>query len=345
MKPFAPQQPKSYLVTGGAGFIGSHLCEELLHRGHRVHAVDNLSTGRLENIASLSRNPRFHFARASITDEIVMDRLASQADVIVHLAAAVGVQLIVSRPVHTIETNIMGTEAVLKAALRYRCRVLLASTSEVYGKGTGGSAFAEEDDVTLGPTSKSRWGYAVSKMVDEFLGLAYHGEYGLEVIAFRLFNTVGPRQIGEYGMVLPRFVRQALSGEPITVYGDGKQSRSFCHVRDAIAAIIGLSMHDETAGKVWNIGSTHEISIRELAERVKQAAGSASPIVYVPYATAYAPGFEDIERRLPNIGRIGRLIAWAPRVTLDEILADAIAYERGQRGAAPASADVAARRT
>jgi UDP-glucose 4-epimerase len=337
-------------VTGGAGFIGSHLCDELLRRGHRVDAIDNLSTGSLENIEHLGKNPRFHFARATITDEIVLDRLASQADVIVHLAAAVGVQLIVSRPVHTIETNIMGTEAVLKAALRYRCRVLLASTSEVYGKGTGTGAFSEEDDVILGPTSKSRWGYAVSKMVDEFLGLAYHREYALDVVAFRLFNTVGPRQIGEYGMVLPRFVRQALTGDPITIYGDGSQSRSFCHVRDAIEAIIGLSAHDETAGKVWNVGSTHEISIRDLADRVKKLAGSASPIVYVPYSTAYAPGFEDIERRLPDIGRIGRLLSWAPRITLDEILADVIEYERGQRernpgGAASATIEVAARRT
>nr|WP_290665595.1 GDP-mannose 4,6-dehydratase [Ardenticatena sp.] len=321
------RSPTRFLITGGAGFIGSHLAEALLAQGHVVAVVDDLSTGRLDNIAHLFPHEHFHFARASITDAIVMDRLASQSDVIVHLAAAVGVKLIVEHPVHTIETNIMGTEAVLKSALRYGCRTLIASTSEVYGKGSK-VPFAEEDDVLLGPTSRSRWAYAASKMVDEFLGLAYQREFGLPVVVMRFFNTVGPRQTGRYGMVIPRFVRQALRGEPITVYGDGEQSRCFCDVSDVVQAIIGLAFHPDAPGRVYNIGSTEETTINQLAERVRVLAESDSPIVHIPYEQAYAEGFEDMRRRVPDISRIHALLGWEPRLHLDDILQRVIAYER-----------------
>jgi UDP-glucose 4-epimerase len=318
-----------YLITGGAGFIGSHLAEALLVEGHEVLAIDDLSTGSVANIAPLIGTPRFHFARANITDGIVMDRLASQATVVVHLAAAVGVKLIVEHPVHTIETNVTGTEAVLRAALRYGCKVVLASTSEVYGKGSK-MPLGEEDDVLLGATSKSRWAYAASKMVDEFLGLAYQREYGLQVVVTRLFNTVGPRQTGRYGMVVPRFIRQALCGEPITVYGDGSQSRCFCDVRDVVRALMGLAQHPEVASRVYNIGSTGEIRIGALAERVKAITHSASPIVNVPYAEAYAPGFEDMQRRVPDITRIRSLIGWQPQRSLDDMLHTVMEYERNR---------------
>ena len=309
----------TWLITGAAGFIGSHLVDALLARGSRVLGLDNLATGQLRNIAHQLEHPRFHFARASLADEIVLDRLASEADVIVHLAAAVGVELIVERPTHTIETNVMGTEAVLRAALRYRCRVLLASTSEVYGKGSK-IPFSEEDDVLLGATSKSRWGYAASKMVDEFLGLAYHREHNLPVIPFRLFNTAGPRQSGRYGMVIPRFVGQALRGDPITIFGDGSQRRCFCNVDDAVGAIIGLGEHPEAPGQTFNIGSQEEVTIRQLADRVKTVTNSPSEIVNVPYTDAYPPGFEDMARRVPNIERIQQLLGWRPQVSLDETL-------------------------
>lgn len=320
---------QTYLVTGGAGFIGSYLCEALLGRGARVLAIDDLSTGRSENVEHLLDDDSFRLARASITDEIVIERMASEADVIVHLAAAVGVKLIVEDPVHTIETNIMGTEAVLRAALRYDCRVLLASTSEVYGKSED-LPFQEEADVLLGPTSHSRWAYAASKMVDEFLALAYDREYDLEVVPFRLFNTVGPRQTGRYGMVIPRFVGQALRDEPITVYGDGEQSRCFCHVRDVIEALLGLAVHPDAPGHVYNIGSTEEISIQALAEAVRDVVGSDSEIVHVPYSEAYAPGFEDMRRRVPDTGRIQELIGWQPSRSLDETLRDVAEYERAR---------------
>ncbi len=327
MTTFESDNAHTVLITGGAGFIGSHLADALLATNYRVLAIDDLSTGNLDNIAHLRNNPNFHFARASITDGIVMDRLASEADVIVHLAAAVGVKLIVEHPVHTIETNVMGTEAVLQAALRYGCRALLASTSEVYGKGSK-IPFSEEDDVLLGATSRSRWAYAASKMVDEFLGLAYQREYGLEVVPFRLFNTVGPRQTGRYGMVIPRFVRQALQGEPITVYGDGSQSRCFCDVRDIVQALLGLAQHPEAPGHVYNIGGIEEVSIGELAEQVKAITHSSSPIITVPYAEAYAPGFEDMQRRVPDIRRIQALLGWQPQRSLDEILRAVMAYEQ-----------------
>jgi len=311
--------PATWLITGAAGFIGSHLVDTLLARGKRVLGLDNLSTGRLHNIAHVLDHPRFHFARASLSDEIVLDRLASEADVIVHLAAAVGVELIVARPAYTIETNVLGTEAVLRTALRYRCRVLLASTSEVYGKGSK-IPFSEDDDIVLGPTSKSRWGYSASKMIDEFLGLAYHREHGLPVVPFRLFNTAGPRQSGRYGMVIPRFMGQALRGEPITIFGDGTQRRCFCDVDDALRAIVGLAEHPDAPGRTFNVGGHEEVTIRELAERIKALVESPSEIVYVPYAEAYAAGFEDMERRVPSTERINELIGWHPEMSLDQIL-------------------------
>jgi UDP-glucose 4-epimerase len=322
--------PTRVLITGGAGFIGSHLAEALLAGGHRVTVIDDLSTGRFENIAHLAGHPNFHFAIESITNEVVMDRLASECNQIIHLAAAVGVKLIVERPVHTIKTNVMGTEAVLNAALRYRAKVLIASTSEVYGKGNA-IPFREDDDVVLGPTIRSRWSYAASKMVDEFLALAYCHERDLPVVIFRLFNTVGPHQTGRYGMVIPRFVGQALSGEALTIYGDGRQSRCFLHVRDAVSAILALADSPQAIGQVFNIGSTEEVSVLELAQRVLaqvQRAGSASPLadrlVFIPYEQAYAEGFDDMQRRLPDIGKIQRFTGWRPCYTLEQILQDVI---------------------
>jgi len=319
--------PKSYLITGGAGFIGSHLAEHLLADGHQVVVIDDLSTGRVANIAACQQHPKFHFARAKIEDEVVLDRLTSEADTVVHLAAAVGVKLIVDRPVQTIETNIGGTERVLQAALRYGCRVLIASTSEVYGKGSK-IPFAEEDDIVLGPTSRSRWAYAASKMVDEFLGLAYHREYGLPVVIVRLFNTVGPRQTGRYGMVIPRFAEQAIRGVPITVYGDGTQSRCFCDVADVVRALARLANHPDTSGKVFNVGGVESVSIRGVAERLRDVAGSTSEIVHIPYEEAYGPGFEDMARRVPDSRRINDLIGWQPEVGLEEILVRVCAHTR-----------------
>ncbi len=308
-----------YLVTGGAGFIGSHLVRHLLAAGSEVTVIDDLSTGRFANIEPLAGRPGFRFAIDSITNETVLDRLASEAQVIVHLAAAVGVQLIVDRPVHTIETNVMGTELVLRAAQRYRAKVLLASTSEVYGKGAR-IPFAEDDDVLLGSTRHSRWGYAASKMVDEFLGLAYHREYGLPVVVARLFNTVGPGQRGRYGMVVPRFVGQALRGEPLTVFGDGTQQRCFCAVRDVVHALQRLAEHPDAVGRVFNVGGVEEVSIDQLADRVIGRTGSSSEKVYVPYGEAYAPGFEDMQRRVPDLSRIHQLTGWQPVITLDETI-------------------------
>lgn len=320
---------KCYLITGGAGFIGSHLAEALLGRGHRVLAIDDLSTGSRSNIEHLLDNPAFQFARDDITNRLVLDRMASEADVIIHLAAAVGVNLVVEHPVRTIETNVMGTEAVLRVALRYGRRVLIASTSEVYGKGAR-IPFAEDDDVLLGSSSKSRWGYAASKMVDEFLGLAYAREFGVPVVPFRLFNTVGPRQTGRYGMVIPEFVGRALRDEPIRVFGDGTQSRCFCHVRDVVRAVVMLAEHPDAPGVVFNIGGTGEITIADLAKLVKAMAGSSSPIVTVPYDEAYAPGFEDMMRRLPDTTRIRRLTGWEPEHSLERIIQDVIDFERGR---------------
>jgi len=309
------------LITGGAGFIGSHLAEAFLARGNRVTVIDDLSTGRFENIAHLTSNSQFGFAIDSIENDVVLDRLASQADLIVHLAAVVGVRLVVESPVDTIVTNIDGTAAVLHAARRYRTKTLIASTSEVYGKGAQ-VPFHEEDDVLLGPTSRSRWSYAASKMVDEFLGLAYARQYGMSIVLFRLFNTVGPRQTGRYGMVMPRFVQAALAGEPLQVYGDGTQTRCFCHVADAVRAIVGLSGEPQAVGRVFNVGATEEIAILDLAKRVVELLDSTSEIVLVPYERAYKPGFEDMARRVPDISRIGQLIGWRPERSLDQIILD-----------------------
>jgi UDP-glucose 4-epimerase len=301
------------LITGGAGFIGSHLADLLLENGHQVFVIDNLSTGSMSNIKHICSNPNFHFARTSIMNEAVIDRIMSQCDVVVHLAAAVGVKLIIDHPVNTIETNVMGSEVVLRTALRYGCRVLISSTSEVYGKGFS-FPFHESDDVLLGPTDKSRWAYAASKMIDEFLGLAYYQEYGLPVVPFRLFNTIGPRQIGQYGMVIPRLMSQALMGDPLTVYGDGNQSRCFCDVHDVIRAIVGLMYHPDAPGKLFNIGSSDEISIFNLARKIKDVTNSESEIVLIPYTEAYPGGFEDMERRNPDTTRIRALLGWEPEI-------------------------------
>ncbi len=316
----------TYLITGGAGFIGSHLTDLLLAQGQRVLAIDNLSTGQISNIEQHIGQENYHFVRDTITNELVLDRLASQADIIIHLAAAVGVKLIVEQPVHTIETNIMGTEYVLKAALRYGCRVLIASTSEVYGKGSK-IPFAEEDDVLLGPTSKSRWAYAASKMVDEFLGLAYYNEFNLDVIVLRFFNTVGPRQTGHYGMVIPSFVQQALQNRPITVYGSGEQRRCFCNVSDVVRAVVGLATNPDAGGRTYNVGGNAETSILALAEQIKAMAKSDSEVIKIPYDEAYAPGFEDMARRVPDTSRVNQLVGWQPEISLEETIQQVIDYE------------------
>ncbi len=316
------------LITGGAGFIGAHLTRALLERGDRVAVLDNLSTGSIENIRAFAHHPLYSFAIDDLRNELVLDRLASEADAIVHLAAAVGVQLVVERPTETIETNVLGTHAVLAAARRYRCRTLLASTSEVYGKGVK-VPFAEDDDLLLGASSRSRWSYAASKLLDEFLGLAAHREYDLPVTVVRFFNTVGPGQTGRYGMVVPRFVRAALQGEPIPVYGDGDQSRCFCHVRDTVRAVIDLlDLPDKTSGEIYNIGSGQEVTINELAQTVIDRTESASSIQYIPYSEAYAPGFEDMRRRVPDTGKVHAAIGWAPKYNLNQILDDVIEFER-----------------
>jgi len=315
------------LITGGAGFIGSHLAEALLVRGDAVAVLDDLSTGNFQHIAPLTGNPAFSFAIESVHNALVLDRLASQADAIVHLAAAVGVQLVVEQPTRTIETNVLGTDAVLKAARRYRCRTLIASTSEVYGK-SAEIPFNEEGDLLLGPSSRSRWGYAASKLLDEFLGLAAYREHGLPVTITRFFNIVGPRQTGRYGMVIPRFVRQGLTGAPITVYGDGEQSRCFCHVADLVQALLALLDRPEaTAGQIYNLGSSRETTINQLARLVIEHTDSGSPIEYVPYSEAYAPGFEDMRRRVPDTRKIRDAIGWTPTHSLEEILNSVIEYE------------------
>lgn len=314
-----------YLITGGAGFVGSHLSEALLARGDAVTVIDDLSTGRFENIEALTKNADFRFAAETITNEMVLDRLASECDAIIHLAAVVGVKLVVDAPVHTITTNINGTEVVLKAARRYRVPTMIASTSEVYGKGLR-LPFSEDDDVLLGATRHHRWAYAASKMVDEFLGMAYYREYGLPVTLFRLFNTVGPRQVGRYGMVMPRFVGAALAGEPLTVYGTGTQSRCFCHVQDVVRAIVGLADEPSAAGQLYNIGASEPISILDLAKRVIELTQSSSEIVFVPYEQVYPEGFEDMQRRQPDTTRLHQLIGWRPERRLDDIILDIAAW-------------------
>lgn len=315
------------LITGGAGFIGSHLAERLLKTGYTVTIIDNLSTGQLKNLTALQGNLNFRAAYEDIRNANVMDRLVSECDVIFHLAAAVGVQRIIEEPIETIETNIGGTEIVLKTARRYRKKVMIASTSEVYGKGAR-FPFSEDDDSLLGPTIRNRWSYAASKMVDEFYALAYHKEVDLPVVIFRLFNTVGPRQRGQYGMVLPRFVRWALQNEPIQVYGDGEQSRCFCNVRDVIEAIHHLAETPQAVGEVFNIGSNQEITILELAEQVKARAKSASEIRLIPYEEAYETGFEDFRRRVPNLEKIHRAVEWEPTTSLDDTIDQIIAYQQ-----------------
>jgi len=309
------------LVTGGAGFIGSHLSEYLLSQGHEVAIIDDLSTGCLENIQHLMNNSRFRFAVDTITNEAVMDRMASECDIIYHLAAAVGVEMIIRSPIHTIETNIMGSAAVLQVANRYRRKVVLASTSEIYGK-SDQVPFAEDDDRVLGPTIHSRWSYSTSKAVDEFLALAYSKERGLPVVIIRFFNTIGPRQTGRYGMVVPRFVAQALTGQPITVYGDGKQTRCFADVRDLVRGVVALAECPEAVGQVFNLGSTREVSIADLARLVVSLTDSSSEIIYIPYDQAYELGFEDMQRRVPDVSKVGALIGWGTTFTLETTILD-----------------------
>jgi UDP-glucose 4-epimerase len=315
------------LITGGAGFIGSHLAEELLRQGEEVYVIDNLSTGRLENIKHLAANPRFHITIETILEEKAVEELTRKCELIFHLAAAVGVRLIIEKPVDTIETNILGTEIVLKSANKFKRKVILASTSEVYGKNSK-VPFREEDDSVYGPTIKSRWSYACSKAIDEFLALAYFHEKKLPVVIARLFNTIGPRQTGRYGMVVPSFIQQALLSHPITVYGDGKQSRSFTHVTDVVSALIGLSEHPKAVGEVFNVGNEREITIERLALLIKKMAHSKSKIVYIPYDKAFEKGFEDMNRRVPDITKINHLIGYKPGVNLEESLEKIIDYYR-----------------
>jgi UDP-glucose 4-epimerase len=319
------------LITGGAGFIGSHLADALLAGGARVIAVDNLSTGTLANIAHLEGRPDFQFVRETVTNETVMDRLVSECDVIYHLAAAVGVELIVKDPVWTIETNLEGTETALRLARRYRRKLILASTSEVYGKSTE-IPYREDADRVLGPTTRSRWSYAESKAIDEFLALAYHKQFDVPVVIIRFFNTVGPRQTGAYGMVIPRLVQQALRGAAITVYGDGQQSRCFCNVRDAVRAVTALAIHPGAVGEIFNVGSQEEVTIRQLAERIIARVGRGGPVQYVPYDQAYEVGFEDMRRRIPALDKIRAAIGWSPTLTLDETLDEVIAQMRKSLG-------------
>ncbi len=322
------------LITGGAGFIGSHLAEALLARGDRVWVIDDLSTGSIENIAPLKSHPRFGYVIDTVFNRGVMAELVDLADVVFHLAAAVGVRLIVEDPVWTLEQNVKGTEVVLELAAKKKKTVLLASTSEVYGK-LDKPRFSEEDDLVLGPTSKARWAYAASKIIDEFLGRAYWKQKGVPVVIVRLFNTIGPRQTGRYGMVVPRFVRQALLGEPITVYGDGSQRRSFTWVGDVVDALIKLVGCPAAAGEVFNVGHTEDISIGELAELIKRKTNSPSEIVFIPYEQAYEAGFEDMRRRLPDLSKINRYIGYRPTLSLAEMLDRVIDYERSRLAEGP----------
>jgi UDP-glucose 4-epimerase len=320
------------LITGGAGFVGSHLAEALLARGDEVFVLDNLSTGSIENIEHLKSERRFHYTIESVMNEPVTAELIDRVDVVFHLAAAVGVRLIVESPVNTIETNVHGTEMVLKLANKKKKKVLIASTSEVYGKSTQ-VPFREDADLVMGATSKGRWSYACSKAIDEFLALAYHKEKHLPVFVCRLFNTVGPRQTGRYGMVIPNFVKQALLGHPITVYGDGRQSRCFTYVGDVVGALIALSEREDVVGQVFNLGNDNEeISILDLAARVKQRTASKSEVVLVPYDRAYEEGFEDMPRRVPDLSKVRALIGYEPQVHLDEILDRVIAHFTSEKG-------------
>jgi UDP-glucose 4-epimerase len=321
-----------YLITGGAGFIGSHLAEALLKLGHEVLVIDDLSTGTIRNIRHLTGEQykgRFRYVIDTMANRPLLAELVDDADVIYHLAAAVGVKLIVESPVRTIETNIKLTELVLEMAQKKKRPVFIASTSECYGKSEQ-IPFSEEGDPVLGPTSKGRWSYACSKLIDEFLAIAYYRERGLPTVVGRLFNTVGPRQTGQYGMVVPTFVKQALCGQPLTVFGDGAQSRCFTHVSDAVRALIALMESKTASGQVFNIGNTEEITILGLAQKVIERAKSKSPIVFVPYEKAYEPGFEDMPRRVPDLRKVHRQIGWTPTIGLAQILDDVIASCRSE---------------
>jgi UDP-glucose 4-epimerase len=315
------------LITGGAGFIGSHLSEALLDCGSEVLVLDDLSTGSIENIAHLKGRPGFEYCIESVNNEPLLAELIDGSDVVFHFAAAVGVKLIVEQPVHTIENNVHGTEVVLKHANKKKKLVVIASTSEVYGK-SNDVPFREDADLVLGPTQRQRWAYACSKAIDEFLALAYWKERKLPVIIVRFFNTVGPRQTGRYGMVIPNFVRQAIAGEPITVFGDGTQTRAFTHVSDVVGALLKLVAEPRAIGQLVNVGTTEEVMICALAARIRQLTGSCSPIKFVPYHEAYESGFEDMPRRVPDLGRIISLIGYAPKYTLDDILVQVIDYFR-----------------
>lgn len=328
--------PRTFLVTGGAGFIGSHLSEALVARGDKVVALDDLSTGRLDNLKRLRENSNFRFVESDMRNLMVLDRLVSEADVVIHLAAAVGVSLVLDKPVSGMRTNIGATEDVLETSHRYGVPIYIASTSEVYGKGAS-VPFSEGDDVLLGNVSYSRWSYAISKIADEALGLAYHQEFGLPVTVMRFFNTVGPRQLGHYGMVIPRLTQQALLNNPLTVYGDGTQSRCFCDVSDTIRAITALVDSNESAGSIFNIGNTEEVSIMDLARRIIKVTGSKSEISLVPYAEAYPAGFDEMMRRVPDIDRIGNFVDWKPEKSLDEILVRVRDFLLNDRAMAPAT--------
>ena len=307
------------LITGGAGFIGSHLADRLLARGDQVVLLDDLSTGRLSNIEHVNGRSDVEFVLGSVLDSDLVDQVVSQVDVVFHLAAAVGVNLIVERPLESLMTNIRGTESVVESAHKYRRRILVMSTSEIYGKNTSDS-LSEDDDRILGSPLKSRWSYSEAKAIDEILAYTYWREKGLKAVIIRLFNTVGPRQTGSYGMVVPRFVGQALRNQPITIFGDGTQTRCFCHVSDAVGGLVALSEHPEAFGKVFNLGGVEEISIQDLARQIVGLSGSNSELEYIPYSSAYEEGFEDMERRVPNIGRAKSLVGFEPSIGLDEII-------------------------
>jgi UDP-glucose 4-epimerase len=327
------------LITGGAGFIGSHLADHLAARGDEVWAVDNLSTGSIENIEHLKSHPLFHYQVEDIMNQAAMAELVDRCDVIFHLAAAVGVRLIVESPVRTIETNIRGTEIMLNLVAKKRKLIVIASTSEVYGKANK-VPFREDDDLVIGPTTKGRWSYACSKAIDEFLALAYWKEKKVPVIICRFFNTVGPRQTGRYGMVLPNFVRQALAGEPLTIYGTGQQSRCFGYVGDVVRALDKLIRTEKAVGQVFNLGSDEEVTIEELARRVIALSGSPSKIVYVPYDQAYEEGFEDMLRRVPSLEKIAAYVGYRPTTTLNEIIQKVIAFQRNPAAAKSGRASV-----
>jgi len=319
------------LITGGAGFIGSHLSEALLAGGHTVYVLDDLSTGSIDNINHLKTNPDFHYTIDTVFNDRLVAEMVDRADVIFHLAAAVGVKLIVERPVHTIETNVHGTEVILRHAAKKKKLVFIASTSEVYGK-SAKVPFNEETDLVMGATTRHRWAYACSKALDEFLALAHWKETKQPVIVMRFFNTVGPRQTGQYGMVVPTFVRQALSNEPITVFGDGTQQRSFTYVGDVVGALLKLMVEPAAIGQVFNVGNTEEVTIRGLAERIKARTGSTSEIVIIPYDQAYEAGFEDMPRRVPDLTKINKAIGYVPQVGLDEIIDRVVAEKRSYAG-------------